>query len=76
MKDLKEYKEKFGDCNFSSSNTDYKSLGMWVHNMRQGKKHLGHKKGHMNLTDDMIDSLNDIGFEWNLQKSSKTGLVS
>jgi len=75
MKDLKEgkeYKEKFGDCNVSKYQEGYEPLGSWVNNIRQAKKHLGQKKqkGDMNLTDDMIDSLNGIGFEWNLQKNS------
>jgi len=40
MKDLKEYKEKFGDCNVSKYQEGYESLSFWVHNMRQAKKHL------------------------------------
>jgi len=63
--ELKEYKEKFGDCNVSQFQEGYESLGSWVQNMRQAKK----GRRTMNLTDDMIDSLNDIGFEWNIQKS-------
>jgi len=71
MKDVKEYKEKFGDCNVSQYQEGYESLGSWVNNIWQAKKHLGQKKqkGDMNLTDGMIDSFNDIGFEWTLKKS-------
>jgi len=62
MKDLKEYKEMFRDCNVSHCQEGYESLYSWVNNIWQVKK----QKRHMNLTDNMIVSLNDIGFEWNL----------
>jgi len=53
MKDLKEYKKKFGDCNVSSRNTDDKSLAGWVANMRNARK----GKVTSKLTGEMIDSL-------------------
>jgi len=65
MKALEEYKDLFKDCNVSQTKEGYESLGIWVNTVRQAKK----GNGTMKLTDDMIDRLNDIGFEWNFWKS-------
>lgn len=59
---VKEYKEKYGKI---KKDTIYKgyNIGSWCDRQRQVFK--GNQKG--NLTEDRINKLNSIGFEWNLR---------
>ena len=59
--ELVQYKAKHGDCN---SSAEQGQLGKWVDTQRTN-----YKKG--NLSQDRIDRLNGIGFEWTLQRGRK-----
>ena len=63
---LIEYKEKFGS--FDGVTTD-KEIGLIVGDVRQAKK----GKGGTKLTQEMIDKLNEIGFNWGKDKEEIVG---
>ncbi len=61
IKDLIDFKEMFGHCNVPFQYNENKSLGYWVHNMRQVyKKWL--KGEPCSLTQSRIESLLELGF--------------
>ena len=53
---LIRYKEKHGDCNVPHGWEEDKSLAGWVGTQRKAK--------NSNLTSERVESLDDIGFEW------------
>jgi len=57
--ELKEYRERFGDCNVPKDWKENKSLGVWVDTQRQR----GRGKG-LKLTERQIRSLDELGFIW------------
>jgi hypothetical protein len=72
MKDLQAFKEEHGHCNVSLSKSDknakYKSLGRWCSQLRQSYRTI--KQGgspHSKLSDDDIQRLERLGFEWSLR---------
>ena len=63
--ELLVFKEERGHCNVPSRYAGNPSLGYWVRNMRNAYKLIqaGMKARH-NLSQDRIESLDEIGFEW------------
>jgi hypothetical protein len=60
------YKLQHGHCNVPKSHTD-KSLHAWVRNQRDAKKQLEAGKrrlGRDTMTQERMDALNSIGFQW------------
>ena len=60
---LVAYKLAHGDCNVSKSYKD-KSLHAWVRTQREGKKDFDKKKPGCRMTQERVDALNSIGFQW------------
>lgn len=61
LQQLQQYKDKFGDCNVSQLNVEYKKLGRWLNDQRVNNtrnKLLPHRKS----------LLNDIGVIWNTKE--------
>ena len=58
---LVEYKQQNGNCNVSTQDEANKQLGLWVDRQRQL-----FKKGK--LSSEQIESMNGIGFSWNLDE--------
>ncbi len=71
MQDLKEYKEKHGNCNVKQRPPT--NLGRFVKKMREYKKQIdaGKYKGSV-LTSERIKEMDDMGFIWSLQPFSRT----
>mmetsp|Transcript_28004 Transcript_28004/g.42124 ORF Transcript_28004/g.42124 Transcript_28004/m.42124 type:complete len:431 (-) Transcript_28004:1341-2633(-) len=70
FKELKEYKEKHGDCNVPQKYGDNPSLGRWVDNQKtQHKKLYDGKTTH--LTIERIQLLAGIGFDFRPVKKDK-----
>jgi superfamily II DNA or RNA helicase len=59
--ELKEYKNRHGDCNVSQTRPDNKQLGVWVNTQRVNYKR---KK----LSSERVKLLEDLGFMWNIHK--------
>ena len=58
LEELKLYKCRHGDCNVPAAKyNENQSLGYWVERQRTRYK-------HSTLTEERINMLNDIGFEW------------
>jgi hypothetical protein len=76
LAELELYKASHGDCNVPRSGvvdcglpgcggaTHSKALGEWVNKQRQAKKGKGTKK----LTQERIENLDGLGFEWGKEK--------
>jgi hypothetical protein len=60
---LVAYKLAHGDCNVSKSYQD-KSLHAWVRTQRESKKDFDKKKTGCKMTQERVDALNNIGFQW------------
>ena len=58
--ELKEFKSINGNCIVSETNADYPGLGRWANNQRRAYK-------NNKITDDRVERLKDIGFEWSLK---------
>ena len=58
LEQLSLYKMKFGDCNVSQLNKDYKKLGRWVNDQR-----LNYSRGK--LHENRKELLEKLGFIWN-----------
>ena len=61
FRQLEEYKDKNGNCNVSTHDEANLQLGRWVDTQRTA-----YKKGK--LSSKQIESMNGIGFEWNLDE--------
>jgi hypothetical protein len=67
--DLISFKAKYGHCNVSHHAGDDVSLGQWCCVLRWSyKKMQNNQKPRTKLSDEQIQSLNDVGFKWSLQK--------
>jgi len=65
---LMAFKAKYGHCDVSQRGEDA-SLGMWCTEVRVSYKKMQHnQKPRKKLSDEQIQSLNDAGFKWCLQK--------
>jgi len=77
LQQLRAFKEVHGHCNVprsSKHSSEINSLGEFVHfQRRQFKYHSADKPN--TLTQERIQSLNDLGFEWFRRNSKKTGDV-
>jgi len=63
LKELTEYKRKYGTCIVPTSYADNPKLGTWVHHQRrQYKKHQEGKPCH--ITEARIKALDELGFVW------------
>mmetsp|Transcript_6594 Transcript_6594/g.12541 ORF Transcript_6594/g.12541 Transcript_6594/m.12541 type:complete len:1008 (-) Transcript_6594:383-3406(-) len=62
LKELTEYKEKFGDCDVPLEWSENQALASWVEKQRQQYKLLG--RANCQLTRDRVKLLNDLGFDW------------
>ena len=69
LAELKAYKAKHGHCNVSKQ--DMQKLYTWTQAIRKAyaEKSQG-KTPSMELTDDMIETLESIGFQWNLGRAN------
>lgn len=69
LAELKAYKQKHGHCNVSKQ--DMQKLYTWTQAIRKAysEKTQG-KTPSMELTDEMIESLESIGFQWNLGRAN------
>jgi hypothetical protein len=66
LNDLKAFKAKYGHCDVSIKGED-SSLGQWCSLLRTSyKKIQNHQKPYTKLSDEQIQSLNDVGFKWPL----------
>ena len=65
LEELKDFKERFGHCGVSSRYAENPSLGKWCSNVRTSynKRKQGQKQ-QMDLSDERIERLNCIGFQW------------
>ena len=65
MVELREYRSEHGDCKVPAKFQANPSLGNWCHNIRQSyrMKQEG-KKTKNKLTEENINELNGLGFEW------------
>lgn len=59
LKDLAEYKAKYGHCNVPAKWKEYPQLGTWVNSQRTSKS-----RGK--LSKEREDKLNELGFEWDV----------
>jgi len=70
LKELKQYKGIFGDCNVPSNYESNPQLAVWVKRQRRQYKFL--QKGELStMTADRINKLLSIGFAWSGRKSAK-----
>ena len=61
--ELKQYRSKFGDCNVPQKWGDNLQLGRWVQTQRC--QYRLYKEGKASsMTEERIEKLNDVGFEW------------
>ena len=65
VKALRQYKEKHGHLNVTFKAN--KNLNNWCYNIRNARSKSG--KGTMKLTQERIEALDAIGFDWRLSKS-------
>jgi superfamily II DNA or RNA helicase len=61
LEQLSEYKNKYGDCNVSQLNKDYKKLGRWVNDQR-----LNYSRGK--LLEHRKELLEELDFIWNTKE--------
>jgi len=62
---LLRFKEEFGHCNVPCKYADNTSLGYWCGNMRKAyKKKQKETTTTYNLTQDRVEQLEEIGFQW------------
>jgi Helicase associated domain len=59
LRELWQYKQEYGDCRVQRTN-DHKALADWVRRQRMRKDLVAFP-----LSQDQVDALNQIGFEWN-----------
>mmetsp|Transcript_18216 Transcript_18216/g.26076 ORF Transcript_18216/g.26076 Transcript_18216/m.26076 type:complete len:182 (+) Transcript_18216:161-706(+) len=68
LEDLKEYRDRHGDCLVPQRYAPNPALGHWVHAQRADKRMLSGEKPS-NLIKERIFLLNKIGFVWQIKKS-------
>jgi len=62
---LLRFKEEFGHCNVPQRYSGNPSLGKWCNDMRNAYKKIQKgMKAHRNLSQDRIERLEEIGFQW------------
>ena len=70
---LKQYKEKYGDCNVPITFSENPSLGRWVHTQRHQEKirreqrNDGKRSSKSTMTDERFKLLNEIGMCWEVR---------
>jgi Helicase associated domain len=69
FEELKAYHKLFGHCNVSQSDSGYKSLSEWVGNQRGY-----YKKRKKILSEDKVQKLNELGFNWQLEERVEWGV--
>ena len=70
LRELTEYKEKFGSCMVPTRYDDNPKLGTWVHRQRrQYKMFQSHKPSH--ITRERISALEKLGFVWRVSNREK-----
>ena len=66
--DLEAFKSEFGHCNVPVKYSVNPSLGSWCSTMRCTHKQIQQgQTPKMNLTQDQIERLEEIGFKWKLK---------
>ena len=75
VKDLMIFKAKYGHCNVnvskSESNKPYLSLGQWCEKVRRSRRLIEEGKPAIRkLSNEQIEVLNALGFQWEVKKSS------
>lgn len=73
---LVAYKLEFGDCNVPKSYKKDKSLHAWVRSQRDAKKMLDQdmkRPGRDRMTQERLEALNSIGFQWVVGHQPKDG---
>ena len=67
--ELKQYQDRFGNCNVPTGWLENPELAVWVMNQRAHyrKAHQGKKSP---ITQDTIEQMNAIGFEWDAQQAT------
>lgn len=73
LKELTEFKTKYGHCNVPLRYHPNKSLGQWVSKQRQDMK-LKRGGGKSPLNDKRLQALHKIGFEFSLRCNKEQGL--
>jgi len=64
-RELIAFKEEFGHCNVPQRYADNPSLGQWCSHMRSAYKKVQKRmKASRNLSQDRIERLEEIGFQW------------
>lgn len=63
FQELVEFKRLHGHCNVTQHDKFSRSLGNWVSKQRQRKKR-GYKTKYSKLSQEQVDLLDKIGFEW------------
>ncbi len=70
IEELRDYKDEHGHCRVPCKFEQNPSLGNWCSNLRSSYKMMQKgEKPNNKLTQERIDALNDLGFEWNEYKS-------
>jgi Helicase associated domain len=64
LRELWQYKQEYGDCRVQRTN-DHKALADWVRRQRMRKDFVAFP-----LSQDQVDALNQIGFEWSERPSA------
>ena len=70
MKELKDYKDKHGHCRVSRNDARHYSLGSWCYNVRGSFRSAQKQESEVSsiLSQDEINSLNEIGFDWTMKE--------
>ena len=73
LEQLKQYKEKYGDCNVPITWAENPALGRWVHTQRhQGKLRQEHRTdskriSNSTMSDERFKLLDDVGMRWEVR---------
>ncbi len=71
--ELRDYKVKYGDCQVPTRFESNPSLGKWCANVRQSYKMIQKgRKPILKLTEEKIQELKGLGFEFTMNKRKKT----
>ena len=73
FKDLLEFQKNFGHCNVPRRYAPNKTLGNWVNKQRCLYRKFYCEGKTSPLSQYRVDTLNDVGFLWNIRKLSKRG---